>query len=83
MASGLVTEVVGPGGRQAQQSQRVARWGGVEQDLVVPVDRVRVGEEAGERVERGDLDGARSSQLLLERGDLGLGEDAPVRVDHP
>ena len=76
-----VGEVVRPGGWQRQQPQRVAGRRGVEHDVVVALGGGRVGEQTGERVERGDLDGARAGELLLERGQLGRRHRGAVRAD--
>ena len=63
-------QVVRPCGRQRQEPQRVPGRRGVEHDVVVALGGGGVGQQPGERVEGGDLDGARTGQLLVDRGEL-------------
>ena len=76
------TEVVRPGGRQAQEAKGVARRGGVEHDMVIGAERRRFSQETSEGIERRDLDRARAGQLLLQCVDLGIGQHTPVGINH-
>jgi hypothetical protein len=76
-------QVLAPRGGQAQQSQRVPRRRRVEHHVVVRPDDRLVREQPGERVERRDLDRARARELLLPRHELCVGQDTPIRPDHP
>ena len=49
-----------PRGGQREQPQRVTGRRGVEDDVVIAGGRLRVAEQRGERVKRGDLDRARA-----------------------
>ena len=80
---GTCPEIVRPCRRQAQQPQRVPGRGGVEHDMVVALDRLRVGEEAGKGVKGCHLHGAGTGELLLERSHLAVRDHPPVRPDHP
>ena len=55
----------------------------VEDDVIELGRRRGVAEESRELVERGDLDGAGTGELLLHAPHRGVGKDAPVRPDHP
>ena len=59
------------------------RRGGVEHDVVVGRGDGVVREQLSELVERGDLDGAGSGQLLLDTGHGGVGQHAAVGADDP
>ena len=61
---------------QAEQPQRVAGRGGVEDDVVEAVGCRRVAEQPRELVEGGDLEGAGPRELLLDARDRGLGQHA-------
>ena len=68
-----------PRARKTQETQRVARRRRVEQDVIERSVLAR--EQRSERIERGDLDGARAGELLAELGDLGLRPDRSIRRD--
>lgn len=75
-------EELGPVPGQLQQPDGVSGGGGVEQHVVERRDlAVGVGQQRGELVERRDLGGARTGELLGDRGDLGVGQQSPHRPD--
>jgi hypothetical protein len=74
-------QVAGPGGGQFEQPQRVTGGCGVEHHVVVAAGGRRLGQEAGERVERCDLHGAGAGQLLFHGRELGCGDRLPVGGD--
>ena len=78
---GVRGEIRAPCRWQAQQSQGVSGRRGIEHDVLVATEQGRIGEQAGEGVERRDLDGAGASELFLERRDLPAREQAAVRAD--
>jgi hypothetical protein len=60
----------------------MARRRGVEHDVIEGLRGGRVAEELRELVERGDLDGARSRELLLHARDRDRRKHAAVGPDH-
>ena len=80
-AAGCLLKVGAPGPGQAQQPKGVAGRSGVEHH-VVEAGRRWLPHQSRERVEGGDLHGALSGELLLERAHLRLGDRAAVGVDH-
>ena len=71
-----------PSARKLQKSQRMAGWGGVENDVVVDRSQIAPGKEAGKLVERGNLRGARARELLANLGNLFCGLHSLVGLDH-
>ena len=72
-----------PGGRERKETKRVSRRRRVENDVVVCGGGRLVAEEPGEPVERGDLDGARTRELLFHPCYGIRGKDRAERPDDP
>jgi len=78
-----LVEEVGPRAGQLQEPDGVPGRGGVEDDVVVVGREGRVGEQAGELVERGDLGSAGAGELFLDEADLDVGQDPAHGPDDP